>query len=726
MMSFIFPLENITEGDQKCLGGKAYSLGVMLGRGLQVPPGLCISSQAYETYVRTTGLMERISMELNRKDFKDMRWEEMWDASLRIRNMFLNTSMPLSLLNHFKDPIEKTFGDRPVAVRSSAPGEDSASVTFAGIHETYMNVRGVYSIIEHIRLVWASLWADGALLYRQEMGLDVTTSSMAVLIQELICGEKSGVVFGENPNDETEAVIETVYGLNQGLVDGTVEPDRWILDKRSGRIISHHAVKRDHIVTISSTGVHLELLPQEKREIPPINDDEVSRVYDLAMKSQEVFGSPQDVEWTFQGRDLYILQSRPITALKVERNPDDRSWYLTLRRSFLNLKKLREKIEDDLIPDMVEVAEELSRKDCSSLDDNDLADEILRRGRIYDSWEKSYWKYFIPFAHGMRLFGQVYNDAVRPVDPFEFMDLLATSDLISLRRNAMLENMAELIRKDSSLAHALKVGGDISGFTEFTHLVDTFIDTFGDLSCGAADCAYEKDSLLHVVRELAIRPSGKAPGYVEKIEELIQDFLSLFTGEMRDFAAEVLDIAQASYRLRDDDNIYLGRINRQMLLARKEGLGRLEKRGLALSGTIPDQELVRSLGDPGYVPQPSNDSRSEDETIHMRLKARQLIGQPASRGIVTGIARVLRNADDLLQFKAGEIMVCDALDPHMTFIVPLAAGIVERRGGMLIHGAIIAREYGLPCVTGVPDAIDLIQTGNQITVDGYLGNVILA
>jgi pyruvate,water dikinase len=79
----------------------------------------------------------------------------------------------------------------------------------------------------------------------------------------------------------------------------------------------------------------------------------------------------------------------------------------------------------------------------------------------------------------------------------------------------------------------------------------------------------------------------------------------------------------------------------------------------------------------------------------------------------------------LTNFKHGEILVCDAVDPNMTFVVPLAAAVVERRGGMLIHGAIIAREYGLPCVTGIPEATSLIHTGDRLTVDGYLGIVII-
>jgi pyruvate,water dikinase len=84
---------------------------------------------------------------------------------------------------------------------------------------------------------------------------------------------------------------------------------------------------------------------------------------------------------------------------------------------------------------------------------------------------------------------------------------------------------------------------------------------------------------------------------------------------------------------------------------------------------------------------------------------------------------VIRDPADLAAFRHGDVLVCDAVDPNMTFVVPLAAAIVERRGGMLIHGAIIAREYGLPCVTGVTDVTDLIRCGDQITVDGFLGLV---
>jgi pyruvate,water dikinase len=190
-------------------------------------------------------------------------------------------------------------------------------------------------------------------------------------------------------------------------------------------------------------------------------------------------------------------------------------------------------------------------------------------------------------------------------------------------------------------------------------------------------------------------------------------------------AAGLLDLGRASYRLRDDDNVSLGKLEAQLNRAAAEG-----KRRLAVQGRISEEdeldrtELVQGLRDPGSRPRIKEKTPASPEKKPQRVKARQLIGQPAGPGIATGRARVVRDPADLFQFQKGEVLVCDAVDPNMTFVVPLAAGIVERRGGMLIHGAIIAREYGIPCVTGIPQATELLHNGETITVDGYLGLVI--
>jgi len=135
------------------------------------------------------------------------------------------------------------------------------------------------------------------------------------------------------------------------------------------------------------------------------------------------------------------------------------------------------------------------------------------------------------------------------------------------------------------------------------------------------------------------------------------------------------------------------------------------------------QALLQQLEDPSLQ---SNEVPPPDAAAgRFSARARQLVGQPASPGLAVGPAQVIRGPQDLLEFREGHVLVCDAIDPTMTFVAPLAAGIVERRGGMLIHGAIIAREYGIPAVTGVPDATEWIRDGDPVTVDGHLGIVTL-
>ena len=111
--------------------------------------------------------------------------------------------------------------------------------------------------------------------------------------------------------------------------------------------------------------------------------------------------------------------------------------------------------------------------------------------------------------------------------------------------------------------------------------------------------------------------------------------------------------------------------------------------------------------------------------VKSEVSPRQMCGQPASKGYYTGKAKIIRNNDDLAAFKLGEILICDAIEPQMTYIIALAGAIVERRGGMLIHGAIIAREFSIPCVNGVDNILNHISDGDEITVDGYLGIVTL-
>ncbi|KPK88363.1 MAG: hypothetical protein AMJ94_15350, partial [Deltaproteobacteria bacterium SM23_61] len=717
-------LPEIKAEDRSRVGGKGFALAVMARGGLRVPPALCIPPEAYLEFITATGIRETILLELGRKSFEDMRWEEIWDTSLRIRNAFLQAPFPESLRRKLIPPIENLFSEKAVAVRSSAPGEDSAKTSFAGLHESYIHIRGIESTLDHIRLVWASLWSDRALLYRKELGLDVGKSTMAVVVQEMVSGERSGVAFGKNPLDPSQSVIEAVYGLNQAMVDGTVEPDRWILKRDTGEVISHYAAKREKKLAYTPAGVRLEPLPPEWGGKPPLETSEIGEVLGLTRKAETLFGSPQDVEWTYRENLLFTLQSRPITAESSDPG-DTRRWYLSLHRSFENLKDLRRKIEDELLPQMEEEAGEMARMDLARLTDVDLAGEIERRLEIGEKWDEKYKEFCIPFGHGMRLFGQVYNDKLKPENPFEFMEILGGAHMISLRRNRMLESLVRRVRRNRRLAESLRYGRREGMDSGFLKALESFLVEFGDQSWSKARFDQDPRALFTLLLNMALREPPRRGSVKRAQKSLERKFFSRFEEDRKGFAAELLDLGRASYRLRDDDNIYLGRIQAQIVAAAEEGKRRLRRNGRFFPSQVEGPEVAAALRDPRFIFKKASTPGMKPGEEKAGIRGRQLVGQPASQGIAMGKARVIFRAEDLFGFQPGEILVCDAIEPNMTFVVPLAAGIVERRGGMLIHGAIIAREYGIPCVTGIPDATSLISSGTPVTVDGFLGIVII-
>lgn len=719
MRQLCIDLTKLSTTDLPLVGGKATALGRLAGAGLPVPQGVCVTTLAYEQYLDTTGLRQRLPLLLERKPFREMRWEELWDLGLRIRNLFLNTPLPERLAAEIIAAIPSRLTRTPITVRSSAPMEDSAAASFAGLHDSFVNVNGLPAILDRLRLVWASLWSDRALLYRQELGLDPAGSAMAVILQELILGDCSGVAFSRCPGREQLAAIEAVWGLNQGLVDGDVEPDRLLLEPGTGRILERHVPARLHACRLSDNGVALVTLSTKEQETTPLTEATAIQVLGMLQQAEILFGVPQDMEWTLSQGTLYALQSRPITTLANTNEDNERSWYLSLHRSLASLKNLRWTIEEEVLPAMANDADQMATVDLASLDNPSLAVAIRERQQILDDWEAKYREVCIPMAHGIRLFAQVYNDQLRPDDPFDFLDLLAgDTGLLAVQRNRKMLELAEILRHDPSVASILREGGRPDPCAPFSLALAKFTDRFGDLSFVMGGMMAGNREITDLLLEMAAAPP--ATNRLTPVDEAM--FLASFTPEEQGFAQDVLAIGRASYRLRDNDNLFIGRLSQRLHEARNEAIcrqGITEIPELASQLATGRERIVQRLTP---APPVSGFHGSGDT----RLQARQLVGQPAGPGLGVGPARVISLPADLASFKAGEILVCDSVDPNMTFVVPLARGIVERRGGMLIHGAIIAREYGLPCVTGVPDATRQIRTGDMLTVDGYLGLVIIA
>ncbi|MGI9537324.1 MAG: PEP/pyruvate-binding domain-containing protein [Desulfocapsaceae bacterium] len=725
-MKWIYSIDRLPQPDALVIGGKGMALMQMADAGLPVPAPLCISTAAYDLFVDTNHLREKIGLELYRKNIRDMRWEEIWDASLRIQLLFLKGKISGELKRNILETIRDKFGDQPLVIRSSAPEEDGAGGSFAGLHDSYINVSGSNEIIRKIKKVWASLWSDRAILYRQELGLEVLKSRMAVVVQPFIEGQVSGILFTQNPLDEQQMVVEAVHGLNQGLVDGAVAPDRWLINRQSLRVEAHKAPeKRDTCFVRSSSGGLITCrLDSERSGHPPLEENLVDGIVRLGRRVEDHYRVPQDIEWTLADEQWCILQARPITAGSESTQGDKRAWYLSLTRSYQNLLDLRDRITQKLLPEMDEDSARLAAVNFDEMGDTDLALELRRRSQLNERWTAVYWSDFIPFAHGVRLFGEVYNDLIEPDDPFEFVILLTGQKMLSTERNDLLKGCAKLASADNLLRQSLK-GGVLkdAGGEEFQSKVSRLRSHFSiDFVGGGDPQAVDKIISSMILQYSLLASESRATSDTER-KRLEREFLGTAERKIELDPAELLSMARESYRIRDDDNIHIGRIGQELERACEYARARLHGSGSSVPQRTSALNLALVLEGKTVAEGAAEVAETEKPkgADHTRVRARQLQGQPASRGIASGTARVVKQMTDLSEFKKGEVLVIDSIDPTMTFFAPLAAAIIERRGGMLIHGAIIAREYGIPCITGVVGATDHISTGDRITVDGYLG-----
>ena len=244
---------------------------------------------------------------------------------------------------------------------------------------------------------------------------------------------------------------------------------------------------------------------------------------------------------------------------------------------------------------------------------------------------------------------------------------------------------------------------------------------FMDVMYGTERLLDRPDLLLHTLLELAdvaprdARPAALHQGAVRAdLEERLFDAVG---PARRDEAAEVLRIGRVSWRLRDDDNLLLSRVESQLTRAVAMALDRLRAAGRLRQEPRRTDDLVsalaKALADPGAVLDlPAATPEDARVEILSQDTPRQLVGQPASPGLASGRVCRITAGEDIGRFRAGNVLVCDAIQPMMTHLVPLAAAVVERRGGMLIHGAIIAREMGIPCVNGIARAVEQLRDGD--------------
>ncbi|MFF0988316.1 PEP/pyruvate-binding domain-containing protein [Kocuria nitroreducens] len=285
-------------------GGKAARLGAMLAAGLPVPPGFCVTTRAYRRAAADAGL--------------DRLLATPGTPPSRLRAALEAVPVPADVA----DAVRAAYADlgraHPVAVRSSATAEDSPEASSAGQQDTYLNVVGEEAVLDAVRRCWASLWTDRAVAYRQDHGVEESALGLAVVVQSMVAAEVSGVLFTADPltGRRGRSVVDAAPGLGEALVGGALDPDRFVLETATGRVLERVPGGKRTEVRPAPGGGTERVRRASRADRLCLTDEQVRTLAALGARAEQLFGTPQDLEWAIgtDGRVL-LVQSRPVTTL---------------------------------------------------------------------------------------------------------------------------------------------------------------------------------------------------------------------------------------------------------------------------------------------------------------------------------------------------------------------------------------------------------------------------
>jgi pyruvate,water dikinase len=325
----ILDVEKIRKDMIELAGGKGANLGELVSFGVRVPPAFIITSKAFKYFLEYNNLVEKIKEILSSSPNSE-------EASENIKKLIRSSKMPeklASMILQAYDELSNKFGKEIlVAVRSSATAEDIEEASFAGQQDTYLNVSRE-ELLDKVKEVWASLYNARAIEYRKSKGIDQLSVLIAVVVQKMVNSRSAGVMFTLNPatGDERYIMIESNWGLGESVVGGKVTPDEILIEKSSLRIVEKKiSNKRIKIIYDIQLRKNVEvILNEQEANTMSISDEEAIELARLAMKIEEHYKRPMDIEWAIDADlkfpdNIFIVQARPETFWSVKKRKEER------------------------------------------------------------------------------------------------------------------------------------------------------------------------------------------------------------------------------------------------------------------------------------------------------------------------------------------------------------------------------------------------------------------
>ena len=837
MGQYVLSLQEIDRTKVAVAGGKGAHLGELSRiEGVRVPPGFCITTDAFRRILAEAPAIDDHIDRLSRLKPDDQ--EAIRALSGEIRRTVEMIATPEDLAAAIGHSLARLGSDLACAVRSSATAEDLPTTSFAGQHDTYLNVVGLAAILRHVSRCWASLFSERALTYRLRNGVNNQKVHMAVVVQQMVSPLAAGVLFTADPvtGNRKVVAVEAIVGLGEPLVSGLTNADVYKVE--DGKVVDK---------TI-------------RHEQPALTDAQLLRLTELGRRIEEHFDRPQDIEWCLADDDFHIVQSRPITTLfPIPETTDGANhvyvsvghqqmmtdpmkplglslWNLTtprpmsvaggrlfvdvtqalcspatravvltqLGRSDPLIGDALQTIVDrgDFIPSLPDDgrAPTPAAVPAAAIEPNSaIVDELIEHAQesitalkreirtksgtalldfILTDLQELKRILFDPRSHQVVMAGieatwwlnEKLQEWLGEKNAADTLTQSVPNNITSEMGLALLD-VADVIRPHPDVVAFLERVDDdqfldqlpeFAGGREARDAIRAWLEKYGMRCVGEIDITRPRWSerprtLLPVIlgNIKNVEPGagkrrferGREEAW-QKEQELLARLRALPDGERKaDETKRMVDRVRTFVGYREYPKygmvsryfIYkqalldeAERLVRAQVLREKEDIFYLTFHELqdVVRTNVVDAQLIRerknafesyhALTAPRVLTSDGEMLSGQYRRHHFASGA--LVGLPVSAGIVEGRARVILDMTDA-ELEPGDILVTTYTDPSWTPLFVAIKGVVTEVGGLMTHGAVIAREYGVPAVVGVERATQLIHDGQRIRINGTDGYV---
>lgn len=315
MSSLVLDFQEVDKTQLLLVGGKGANLGELSKiEGIQVPEGFCVTTVGYQKAIKQNETFQVLLEQLSTLKVNDR--DQIGEISRKIRQIILEVEIPSDVVKEVAHTLSQLGDDHAYAVRSSATAEDLPHASFAGQQDTYLNIIGKESILQHIRKCWASLFTDRAVIYRMQNGFDHNQVYLSVIIQRMVFPQASGILFTADPITSNRKLlsINASFGLGEALVSGLVSADCYKVqeDKIIDKMI---AAKKLAIYGLKGGGTETQQIDPNQQKTQTLTDEQILQLARIGRQIEAYFDCPQDIEWCLVNDTFYIVQSRPITTL---------------------------------------------------------------------------------------------------------------------------------------------------------------------------------------------------------------------------------------------------------------------------------------------------------------------------------------------------------------------------------------------------------------------------